>query len=95
MLDQHLKQLLDSLAHPKTICPSEVARALSTKELEEAGMGSWREAMPEVRKLVAEMRLRGETEILQKEVLLEGDLGKGLEAVVGPIRIRKTIRIST
>lgn len=30
--------------------------------------------MPEVRKLVAEMRSRGETEALQKGIVLEGDL---------------------
>ena len=35
------------------------------------------------------MRGRGEVEVLQRGEALEGELGEGLEGVVGPIRIRK------
>jgi hypothetical protein len=45
--------------------------------------------MPEIRRVVAEMRERGEVEVLQKGNVLEGDLDEGLERVVGPIRVRK------
>jgi hypothetical protein len=45
--------------------------------------------MPEIRKIVAIMRLQGTVEVLQKGSVLEGDLGDELERVVGPIRIRK------
>ncbi len=51
--------------------------------------------MLDTRKLVAEMRSRGETEVLQKGIVLEGDLGEELEAVLVPIRVRKAVRIST
>lgn len=46
--------------------------------------------MPEVRRLVANMRSRAEVEVLQKGVVLVGELGEELETVVGPIRIRKS-----
>jgi hypothetical protein len=88
-LQPHLERLLVTRDYPKTICPSEVARALNTADLQEADISSWRDAMPEVRKMIAEMRERGEVEVLQKGSILEGDLGVGLERVVGPIRIRK------
>jgi len=44
--------------------------------------------MSAIRELVAEMRARGEVEVLQKGQVLRGDLGPGLEKIVGPIRIR-------
>lgn len=47
--------------------------------------------MPEIRRIVAEMRKRGEVEVLQKGSVLEGDLGEDLERVVGPIRIRRAL----
>ena len=56
----------------KTICPSEVARALD---------GDWREAMPEVRQVAAEMAARGEIDVTQK-----GRLVNALQAK-GPIRL--------
>jgi hypothetical protein len=88
-LKPHLNLLLAAREYPKTICPSEVARALSTAELREAGISSWRDAMPEIRKVVAEMRRNGEVEVLQKGSIVGGDLGDALEHVVGPIRIRR------
>lgn len=44
--------------------------------------------MPEIRRMVAERRRKGEVEVLQRGVVLEGDLGVGLEEVVGPLRAR-------
>lgn len=89
-LQPHLDRLLESRESPKTICPSEVARSLNPQELERVGFSSWRDCMPEIRKMVAGMRDRGTVEVLQKGFVLEGDLGDGLEKVVGPIRLRKT-----
>jgi hypothetical protein len=88
-LQPHLERLLASREYPKTICPSEVARALSSADLQQAGAATWRDTMPEIRRVVAEMRERGEVEVLQKGNVLEGDLDEGLERVVGPIRVRK------
>jgi hypothetical protein len=47
--------------------------------------------MAEIRQIVAEMRKKGQVDVLQKGTVLEGDLGEGLAHVVGPIRIRKTM----
>jgi hypothetical protein len=89
ILQPHLERLLDSREYPKTICPSEVARALTSQELSRAGFPTWRDAMSDIRTIVAEMRGREEVEVLQKGTVLEGDLGEGLENVVGPLRVRK------
>jgi Protein of unknown function (DUF3253) len=84
-----LDKLLASREPPKTICPSEVARALSREKLNPAGRLSWRELMPEIRNLVAETRGRGEVVVLQKGTVLSGELGEGLVDVKGPIRVRR------
>ena len=83
----HLNRLLSSRQHPKTICPSEVPRALSTLELRQIGVSDWRDLMPEVRTILWIMRDRGEVEILQKGVPLPDNLT--IEDVVGPIRARR------
>jgi hypothetical protein len=90
LLRPHLDRLLDTRLYPKTVCPSEVARALNSADITAASITSWRDAMPEVRKMAAEMRTGGVVEILQKGSVLDGDLGEGLVNVVGPIRLRKT-----
>jgi Protein of unknown function (DUF3253) len=83
----HLNHLLDSRSFPKTICPSEAARALSTAELERTGADSWRDLMPAIRELSFQLRNQGELDILQRgEVLPESQT---LEQTVGPIRLRK------
>jgi hypothetical protein len=89
IIRRYLDRLLSSREPPKTICPSEVARALSREELDLAGASSWRELMPEIRNMVDEMRDRGEVEVLQKGAVLTGDLGEGLIDVKGPIRVRR------
>lgn len=87
VLQQHLNHKLETRAYPKTICPSEVPRALVAGELAEMGASNWRELMPDVRKLVWEMRDRGEVEILQHGEALGNHVG--LEDVKGPIRVRR------
>jgi hypothetical protein len=60
-----------------------VARALSKEELDVAGTSSWQELMPEITKMVAQMRERGEVEVLQRGAVLSGDLGEGPKEVKG------------
>lgn len=86
----HLDYLLSKRVHPKTLCPSEVARALSNSELEEAGVSSWREIMPALRSLCFQLRDDGEIEILQKGHVLPDTQAAG--ETTGPIRIRKKSR---
>jgi hypothetical protein len=83
----HLNRLLDSRSPPKTICPSEAARALSTTELQTTGASSWRDLMAAIRQLAFQFRDEGELEILQKgDILPESQT---LEQTVGPIRLRR------
>ena len=89
-LIHHLTRLLYSRSWPKTICPSEVPRALSSAELSAAGRADWRELMPLVRALLFEMRDRGEVEILQKGEVLAGSVR--LDDVKGPVRARLVTR---
>jgi len=89
MIKSHLDRLLASREWPKTICPSEVARALSKSELRTAGIASWRELMPIIRTVVAYMYTEGEVEVLQKGEVLCGDVGEDLGNITGPIRVRR------
>ncbi|KAF2433948.1 hypothetical protein EJ08DRAFT_646842 [Tothia fuscella] len=86
-LRSHLSTLLQTRAYPKTICPSEVARALSGPELNTCGVTAWRELMPTIREIVWAMRDRGEVEILQRGEALGLDIG--VRDITGPIRVRK------
>lgn len=83
----HLNNLLSSRSFPKTICPSEAARALSALELQKTGADSWRDLMPAIRQLAFEGKDKGQLEILQKGVVLPDH--QTLEQTVGPIRLRK------
>jgi hypothetical protein len=56
----------------KTICPSDVARALAT---------DWRGLMPHVRSVAAQMAERGELRVTQKGVAVDALLARG------PIRL--------
>ena len=86
----HLHQLLSKREHPKTLCPSEAARALSTTELKEAGAESWRDLMSIIRSLCFQMRDDGEIEILQRgQVLPETQTAAN---TLGPIRVRKKLK---
>lgn len=90
-IEFHINHFLASRQPPKTFCPSEVARALTHPELQSLGYSCWREAMPDIRSILSNMRENNDVEILQKGVVLEGDLGAGLGNVVGPIRVRKPL----
>jgi hypothetical protein len=87
ILEPHLQRLLSSRAYPKTICPSEVPRALSNVELQQAGASSWRDLMDHVRAMVCELREKDEVEVLQKGEILSPTTR--LEDVHGPIRVRQ------
>ena len=84
---RHIDRLLSSREYPKTICPSEVARALTAAELEIYGASDWRSLMPAIRDLLWKMRENGEVEILQKGSLVPQGIELG--DVKGPIRARK------
>ena len=87
-IETHLNRLLDARAYPKTICPSEVARALSAGELRQLDAGDWRDAMPAIRDIVFERRREGLVEVLQRGEVLGDDIE--VEGIRGPIRVRKT-----
>lgn len=86
----YLNHLLSTRSYPKTICPSECARALSEEELKASGTSSWRDLMPHVREMLWDMRQRGEVEILQKGVPIADEIG--LQDIKGPIRARMAQR---
>ncbi|KAH7082118.1 hypothetical protein FB567DRAFT_98681 [Paraphoma chrysanthemicola] len=82
----HAERLLDARQHPKTICPSEVARAFSTPELATLGASEWRGTMDAVRQVMWDKRAQGEVEILQKGEIVDVE---SLDDIRGPIRVRK------
>ncbi|KAF2713017.1 hypothetical protein K504DRAFT_368652 [Pleomassaria siparia CBS 279.74] len=86
IIQDHLRLKLQSRDFPKTICPSEVARAFTTAELQTLGAGTWRDTMESVRIVVWELRDNGEVDIMQKGEVLGKDVG--LADVKGPIRLR-------
>lgn len=86
LVDAHLQQLLAKRQYPKTLCPSEAARALSNAELAESGVTSWRDIMTPLRRYVFELRDQGTLEILQKGNVLPRS--QSLEDTIGPIRLR-------
>ena len=83
----HLDRLLESREFPKTICPSETARALSPLELQATGASSWRDLMPAIRKYAFELRDDGKLDILQKGIVLP--TSQDYTSTTGPIRLRK------
>lgn len=87
VLKPHIDSLLSSREYPKTICPSEVPRALTAAELRACGTSDWRGLMPAVRELLWNMQEKGEVEILQKGSLVPQGIELG--DVKGPIRARK------
>jgi len=88
----HLDRLLSSRLHPKTICPSEVARAFSSSQLQVIGVANWRDLMPRIRELLWSMRDREEVDILQGGSPIPSS--QSIEATRGPIRARKRIDYS-
>ena len=86
VLDKHLAELLHSREYPKTICPSEVARAFSKSELSHTGTSHWRDLMDPIRSMLFDMRSNGQVEILQRGEVIPHD--RSLENIRGPIRAR-------
>lgn len=86
-LESHLNRLLSSREPPKTICPSEAPRSLTSAELQQLGASGWRDLMHESRRIVWEMRDKGEVEILQRGEVLGEDVT--MDDVKGPIRVRR------
>ncbi|KAF2824954.1 hypothetical protein CC86DRAFT_371425 [Ophiobolus disseminans] len=83
---QHAERLLNARDYPKTICPSEIARAFSAAELHTLGASEWRDTMEIVRQVVWEKRGAGDVEVLQKGEVIRVE---SLEDIRGPIRVRK------
>lgn len=73
-LEDKIRQLLDARSRDATICPSDVARAMSDNE--------WRELMEPVRRSARRMVEAGEVEITQKGFAVDPSTAKG------PIKIR-------
>lgn len=82
---RHADRLLSSRPWPKTICPSEIARALSRQELDTLDAPEWRNTMDSIREIVWEKRAAGEVEVMQKGEVVEA---ASLEHVRGPMRVR-------
>ena len=87
VLKPHIDRLLSSRPYPKTICPSEVPRALTAAELKACGASDWRSLMPAVRGILWSLRENGEVVILQKGSLVPPGIDLG--DIKGPIRARK------
>ncbi|KAL6709286.1 hypothetical protein ACN47E_001693 [Coniothyrium glycines] len=82
---RHANRLLSSRDYPKTICPSEIARALSRGELDTLDAAEWRDTMDDIRQVMWEKRECGEVEIMQKGEVVGVT---ALEDIRGPIRVR-------
>ena len=81
----HADRLLSTRAWPKTICPSELARALSGAELDTLNATTWRDTMDIIRQLLWEKRASGEVEVMQKGEVVTAE---SLKDIRGPIRVR-------
>ena len=82
----HANALLDKRDYPKTICPSEIARAFSKEELDILDASDWRSTMDHVRQVVWQLREDGEVEVMQKGQVVSAER---LEDIKGPIRARR------
>jgi hypothetical protein len=76
-LEERIGTMLASRAATSTICPSDVARAISQDESE------WRALMEPVRRAARRMVARGEVDITQGGNVVDPSTAKG------PIRIRR------
>jgi hypothetical protein len=85
----HAERLLNARQYPKTICPSEIARAFSTAELQTLGASQWRDAMDAVRRVMWDKRQAGEVEVMQKGEVVHVE---SLEDIRGPIRVRNILK---
>ena len=72
-----IRALLDARAPSASICPSEVARALSPEG------AAWRALMPEVRRVAAQLANEGTLRVTQ------GSADVNARTAGGPIRLRR------
>lgn len=86
LIVSHAERLLDARQYPKTICPSEIARAFSVSELQTLGVSEWRDTMDVVREVMWEKREAGEVELMQRGEVVDAE---SLDEIRGPIRVRK------
>jgi hypothetical protein len=82
---RHADHLLNTRVWPKTICPSEIARAFSKGELDTLDASEWRDTMDDIRRVVWEKRNAGEVDVMQKGEVVDVEC---LEDIKGPIRVR-------
>lgn len=85
----HAHRLLSTRQHPKTICPSEVARAFSAPELHVLNASEWRDTMDDIRRVVWQLREEGKVEVLQRGEVIDVE---SLEHVRGPMRVRAMLK---
>ncbi|MEM9494160.1 MAG: DUF3253 domain-containing protein, partial [Myxococcota bacterium] len=84
-LEQAIVDLLDRRRDGASICPSEVARAVSAERGEDAGTTNpapWRALMEPVRRAARRLAHRGVIDITQRGAVVDPT------AFVGPIRLR-------
>lgn len=90
LIVSHAERLLDARQYPKTICPSEIARAFSAPELQTLGVSAWRDTMDVVREVMWAKREAGEVEVMQKGEVVDV---ASLDDIRGPIRVRKVQKL--
>lgn len=90
---RHLDAFLAKREPPKTFCPSEVARSLSSAELESVGYYDWRNAMDDIRQAAQSRRSLNELEVLQRGEVIDSDIL--IHDIKGPIRLRRTTNSAT
>lgn len=78
LLRETLMRLLEQRGELASLCPSEVARAVSP--------GQWRPLMPAVRALAAALAAEGVLEVTQRGLVVDP------RRAVGPIRLRRARR---
>lgn len=76
-LEQSIRDLLAARARTSTICPSEAARAVGSRD-------GWRDLMEPARRAARRLVAAGEVEILQGGRVVDP------ATATGPIRIRRT-----
>ncbi|KAK4627215.1 hypothetical protein CLAFUW4_04142 [Fulvia fulva] len=86
ILKHRLQHFLQKREPPKTFCPSDVARGLTTQDLSDCHFDSWRDAMPAIRETAWTMRDEALLEVVQKG---EPVGHVELKDIKGPIRIRR------
>ncbi|ETS87166.1 hypothetical protein PFICI_00994 [Pestalotiopsis fici W106-1] len=85
-LEKKILAMTEAREYPKTICPSEVARALTEDELHSLDCSDWRAAMDPIRREAWSLKERSLLDITQKgEVVAAHDL----DEIHGPVRLRR------